>query len=110
MTLAMLLLGLLPGLLKVIPGISDRMQQLIADISGSTAVVLASGVISSPNVNTVLSAWAGIIGVLKLDPKLPANMLNAIAQLEKAVQAALTEDAESAKLVDWSKIVTVATV
>lgn len=110
MSIAILLLNLLPGLLAGIPGISDKIKQIIADVTASASAVLASGVVTGPSVNTVMAAWLGVITALKGDPNLPANTLNAIAQLEKAVQAALTNDVTASTQVDWSKIVTIATV
>lgn len=110
MTLAILLLNLLPGLLKGMPGISEKIQQIVADVAGSTSAVLGSGVISAPSVNTVLAAWAGVIAILRSDPQLPQDKLAVLDQLAKAVQAALVEDAEAAKLVDWTKIAPIANV
>lgn len=110
MALAILLLNLLPGIFTGIPGISPSIKQIIADVTGSAAAVLASGVASAPTVNTILAAWLGVINVLKTDPNLPANTLNAVAQLEKAVQAALMNDLQASSAVDWTKIVTIATV
>ena len=110
MGLAVLLLNLLPGLIQGIPGISTAIKGIITDVSGSAAAVLASGAVTGPSVNTILSAWAGIIAVLKTDPNLPQNVLNSINQLEKAVQAALLNDVQASAAVDWTKIVTIATV
>lgn len=110
MTPALLLLNLLPGLLSGIPQISGGIKQLIADVTASISAILGSGVVTGPSLNTALAAWLGIIAALKNDPNLPANTLNAIAQLEKAVQAAATNDAQASLLVDWSKIAVIATV
>jgi hypothetical protein len=110
MSIAILLLNLLPGLLGAIPGLSAKVKQIIADVAGSGAAILASGAVTQPSVTTILAAWAGVITVLKSDPSLPASSLNAVAQLEKAVQAALTEDAVAAQAVDWTKIITISTV
>ena len=107
MPLITLLLGLLPGFFSPLPGISNTIKQIIADVSGSAAAVLSSGVLTSANANTILSAWAGVINVLKTDTSLPASTLNAIAQLEKAVQAALLNDQAAAQAVDWSKVGTI---
>jgi hypothetical protein len=110
MSLAILLLNLLPGLLSGIPQISGGIKQLISDVTSSISAILGSGVVSAPSVNTALSAWLGVITALKSDPNLPANTLNAIAQLEKAVQAAATNDLTASQSVDWTKIVVIATV
>ncbi len=104
LTLATIILGLIPTVLKNIPGISATIQQIIADISASIAAILGSGAITQPSVNTILSAWAGVIAALKNDPSLPADSLAAIAQLEKIVQATLLQDAVLAKSIDWSKL------
>lgn len=104
MSTAILLLGLLPGLLKGIPGISAKVLQLIADVSGSVGALLGSGAISQPSVSTALAAWLGVINVLKADSSLNQTALNALGQLEKAVQAAITEDAVAAKAVDWTQV------
>jgi hypothetical protein len=105
-----LLLGVLPGLLSGIPQISAKIKQIITDVTASAAAVIASGVITGPSVNTVLAAWLGVVTALKADPNLPINMLNAIAELEKAIQAALINDVQASQLVDWSKIIVIATV
>lgn len=110
MPIAILLLNLLPGILAGIPSISAHIKQIITDVSASAAAVLASGAITGPSINTILAAWLGVINVLKTDPNLPANTLNAIAQLEKAVQAALANDLQASASVDWTKIVTISTV
>lgn len=107
MSIAILLLNLLPGLLSAIPGISVSVQQLIKDIAGSAAAVLGSGAVTQPSVNTVLAAWAGVIAILKSDPNLPATSLAAVSELEKAVQSALTADAAAAAQVDWTKVITI---
>jgi hypothetical protein len=109
-TIIALLLNILPGLLTAIPGISDKIKQIVADVSGAAATVIASGVVTGPSVTTVLAAWLGVINTLKADPNLPANTLNAIAQLEKAISAALMNDVQASAAVDWSKIVVIATV
>lgn len=99
-----IMLGLIPGLLKNIPGISATVQQIIADISASVAALIGSGVITQPGANTILSAWLGVITALKSDPSLPAASLTALAELEKIVQSVLTQDAVLAKSVDWTKL------
>lgn len=110
MTITLLLLGLLPSVLGGIPGLSAKIKQLIADVAGSAAAIIGSGSITAPSATTILAAWAGVIAALRSDPSLPASALNGIAQLEKAVQAALTEDAVAAQSVDWSKITLIQTV
>ena len=104
MGIAAILLGLLPGLLKNIPGIPASIQAIIGDVSGSASAIIGSGALTQPNVNTILAAWAGVIAVLKAQSGLPASTLNALAQLEKAVQAALLNDQAAAQSVDWSLV------
>jgi hypothetical protein len=104
MPLAILLLGLLPGFFKNIPGISPTIQGIIADVTGSASAILASGAVTQPNVSTILAAWAGVLAVLKAQANLPASTLNSLVQLEKAVQAALTNDSAAAQSVDWTSI------
>jgi len=104
MGIATLILGLLPTILKNIPGISAKIQQIITDITASTSAVLASGVTSQPSINTVLAAWLGVINALKADPTFPQNALGSLAQVEKIVQATLLEDETLAKSIDWSKL------
>lgn len=104
MPIVTILLGLLPGLLKNLPGIPATIQSIIADISGSAAAIIASGVLSQPSVTTLLASWAGVIAVLKAQSGLPASTLNALAQLEKAVQAALLNDQAAAQSVDWTQV------
>lgn len=110
MSIAIILLNLLPGLLSGIPGISSALKQVITDVTSSATAVLSSGAITGPSVNTVLAAWLGVINALKSDPSLPQNTLNAVAQLEKAVQAALVNDVQATASVDWSRIIAIATV
>jgi hypothetical protein len=110
MALAIILLNLLPGLLKGIPGISTAIQQIISDVTSSVAAILGSGVVTQPSINTVLAAWAGVLSALKSDPGLPADKLSAITELEQAIQAALLNDTSAARQVDWSKVSTIATV
>ncbi len=110
MAIAILLLNLLPGFLTNIPGISATLKQIIADVTASVAAILGSGVVTQPSVNTALAAWAGVLAALKNDPSLPADKLNAIAQLEKAVQAALLNDTAAAQKVDWTQVAPIGTV
>lgn len=102
MTLAALLLNLLPTLLGNIPGISATLKEIIKDVTASVAAILGSGVVSGPSVNTALAAWAGVIATLKNDPNLSGTALTTLAQAEKAVQAALLADEAAAKAVDWT--------
>lgn len=104
LTLTTLLISLFPVVIKNIPGISAKVQQLIADVSAATAALLSSGALTQPSVNTALAAWSGVIAALKNDPNLPADSLAAIAQLEKIIQAVILEDAQLAKSVDWTKL------
>jgi len=110
MPIAILLANLLPTILSNIPGLPATLLKIIQDVGASVAAILASGVTSAPSVNTVLAAWLGVITSLRNDPSLPAGTLAAIAQLEKAVQAALTEDAVAAKQVDWTLLKPIQTV
>lgn len=104
LALITIVIGLIPTVLKGIPGISTNVQQLIADITASVAAVLGSGAVTQPNLNTILAAWAGVIAALKADPNLPAASLTAVAELEKIVQAVLVQDAVLAKAIDWTKL------
>ena len=109
-TFVILFLNLIPAILKGIPGISAALQQVIADITSSTAAILGSGVVTQPSVNTILAAWLGVINALKADPNIPPTALTSIAQLEKAVQAAIANDAQAALQVDWSQTHQIASV
>ena len=104
MATAILLLNLIPGLLGNIPGISAKLKGLIGDITGGASILIGSGVLSKPSVNAALAAWLGIINLLKADPNLPQDKLATIGAIEKAIAAALTEDVEASKLVDWSSV------
>jgi hypothetical protein len=101
-SLAALLLGLIPGLLQNIPGISAAIKQVVSDIAASAGVVLASGAVSGPSVNTILAAWLGILSVLKTDPNVNQNTLALLGQLENILQNVLAQDAALAKQVDWA--------
>jgi hypothetical protein len=104
------LLNLLPVILGFIPGISPKMQQVINDVAGGAAGLIKSGAISHPTASTILSAWIGVIETLKKDPSLPPSSLKQIAELSKAVQAALLQDELAARMVDWSLIKPIALV
>lgn len=104
LTLMTLIVGLIPSILKGIPGISSTVQQLIADITSSVAAVLGSGAVTQPNVNTIMAAWLGVVTALKNDPNLPQTSLSAVAQLEKIVQSVLLQDSALAKSVDWTQL------
>lgn len=104
LTITTLIIGLIPAILKGIPGISATLQQIIADVTSSVAAILGSGAVTQPSVNTALAAWAGVISALKNDPSLPSTSLSAVGQLEKIVQAVLTQDAILAKSVDWTQL------
>jgi hypothetical protein len=97
-----IILGLVPVVLKGIPGISATIQQIIADVTASVAALLGSGALTQPNANTILAAWAGVIAALKNDPNLPASSLSAVAELEKIVQSVMLQDSKLAQSVDWS--------
>jgi hypothetical protein len=104
MTLWMIVIGLIPSILKNIPGISSTIQQIIADVASSVSAILGSGVVSQPSVNTVLAAWLGVVTALKNDPNLSPSALAAVGEAEKIVQAVLLQDAVLAKSIDWTKI------
>jgi flagellar biosynthesis/type III secretory pathway M-ring protein FliF/YscJ len=110
MSLALLLANLIPALLSNIPGISDSIKRLIGVGAQTVAVIVNSGIADHLTANSVLSVWAGIITAMKSDPDLSPTTLGQIAEIEKAVHAAVTEDAEAAKQVDWTKINPIATV
>lgn len=110
MSLALLLANLIPAFLGGIPGLSDKIKNLIVAGGQTVEAILNSGIIDHRTPTTVLAVWAGIITSLKADPDLPVSALGPIAELEKAVHAAVIEDAEAAKQVDWSKINPIATV
>jgi uncharacterized membrane protein len=104
LTLWTIIISLIPTILKGIPGISSTIQQIISDITASVAAILGSGAVTQPNVTTIMSAWAGVVAALQKDPNLPATSLAAVAELEKIVQAVLTQDAVLAKGIDWTKL------
>lgn len=110
MGITILLLNLLPLILKGIPAISPKLSQLIDDVASGAAGLFASGAVTHPTASTVLAAWLGIISTLKADPTLPPASLKAVAEFEKAVQAALLQDELAARLVDWSVIKPIALV
>jgi len=110
LTLATILIGLFPVVLKGIPGISASLLQIIQDVTASVAALLGSGVVTQPSVTTALAAWSGVITALEQDPNLPAGSLSAIAELKKIIQAVMAQDAELAKSVDWSKFHNIAPV
>jgi hypothetical protein len=104
MSLALLLLNLLPGVISQFPGISTTIKGIIGDVTASLAAIFSSGVISQSSVNTALAAWAGVLAALKAQANLPAATLAAISQLEIAVQAALLQDEALVKSVNWELI------
>lgn len=110
MGITILLLNLLPLVLKSIPAISPKLLQIIDDVAGGVSGLFASGAVTHPSASTVLAAWVGVISTLKADPTLPPTSLKAVAELEKAVQAALLQDELAARLVDWTLIKPIALV
>lgn len=103
MTWAILLLNLLPGFIAPIPGISEKIKQIIASIVASTNAVMQSGAITVPSVQTILAAWGGVLSVLRNDPNIPADKIGLIDELQKIVAAALLEDQKALLGVNWSK-------
>lgn len=99
-----LMIGLIPGILKGIPGIPAKLQQIIADITGSVSAVLGSGAVTQPALNTILAAWLGVVNALKNDPSLPPGSLSAVAELEKLLQSVLLQDSQLSLSVDWTKM------
>lgn len=99
-----LIIALIPGILKGIPGIPSKFQQIIADITGSVTAIIGSGAVSNPGLNTILAAWLGVVNALKADPGLPANSLSAVAELEKMLQSVLLQDTALSLSVDWTKM------
>lgn len=104
MSFAILFLNLIPVVLGGIPGLPVNFKQIITDVTSGISAIFASGAVTQPSVNAALAAWAGVISALKNDPTLSPGALNSLAQLEKAVQSALVEDAIAAKSVDWTQI------
>jgi hypothetical protein len=105
-----LILNILPSILGVIPGLSPKIMPLISDVSKGLGALFASGVVTGPSASTALSAWAGVIAVLKQDPALPKNVLNLLGQIEIWIQNAVPVDQAAAQGVDWNQIHTIANV
>lgn len=110
MTFALLFLGLVPTILKAIPGMPAAVMNLIGAGADAASAILGSGVVTEPSVQTALTAWLNIINVLKTNPAIPPATLAAIAELQKAVQAAVSNDADAAKAVNWTLTHQIATV
>jgi hypothetical protein len=110
MGITLLLLNLLPIVLQAIPGISPKLKQIIDDVAGGTSGLLKSGAITHPTASTILAAWVGVLSALQNDPTIPSTSLKAVAELGKAVQAALLQDELAARLVDWNTIKPIALV
>lgn len=102
MTFAILFLNLLPAVFNSLPGIPAAMKKIIADVTASVAAILASGVVTQPSIDKALAAWLGVVNALKANSGLPVSTLNALAQLQKAIQAAIDQDAIAALGVDWT--------
>lgn len=101
-TIIALLLQLFPVVLKNIPGISTKLQQIISDVTASVAAVLGSGAITEPSVTTIAAAWQGVVEALQNDPTIPPAALAQVNQLEKIIQAVMLQDAKLAASVDWT--------
>jgi len=100
MNLALLIASLAAGVVQGIPQVSGTIKQILADVSSSLRAIIASGVTTSINPQTILIALSGVISALKEDPSLPADKLSLIAALESAAAAALAADQTAQTKVD----------
>ena len=104
MNTVLLIASLLGGVVQGIPQISTEIKAIVAGIVSSLGAVVNSGVTSSVSPTTVLTALAGVIAALKTIPNLPANTLQAIADLEQAAAAALVADQQAQQQVDPAQL------
>lgn len=100
MNLALLIASLAASIVQSTPQISSTIKQIVTDIYTSFSAVVASGVTTSLNPNTVLAGLAGVLAALKADPNLPADKLAIVQALENAAAAALVADQAAQQKVD----------
>lgn len=108
MNLALLIASLVSATLQGIPGLSSSIKQLVTDIASSLSAVISSGVTTTLQPATILTALAGVIAALRADPKLPQQALGILAGLDDAIAAALTADKQAQLRVDPSLLVPIA--
>lgn len=101
---AALIASLLAAVVQGIPQISAEIKSIVSAISSSLGAVVASGVTSVVNPNTVLAALAGVITALKAVPNLPQTTLQVILDLEAATTAALAADQQAQQKVDPTQL------
>lgn len=107
---ASLIASLLAAVIQGVPQISAEIKSIIMAISTSLGAVVASGVTSAVNPNTVLAALAGVITALKSVPGLPTATLQVIVDLESATAAALAADQVAQQKVDPAQLAPIAPV
>ena len=92
MNWVILIVNLLPVVIQAIPSIPSAIKTVITDIVASLGAVANSGVIQAPNASNILIALSAVIAALKAEPNIPPDVLNLIAALDRAAQAALAAD------------------
>lgn len=97
---AALIASLLAAIVQGVPQISAEIKSIVTAISTSLGAVVASGVTSAVNPNTVLAALSGVITALRAIPNLPQTTLQIIQDLEQATVAALAADQAAQQKVD----------
>ena len=95
-----LITSLLPVVVQAIPSLTAEVKQIIIDIAGSLGAIATSGVVQGPSVSTILVALSGVIASLQSEPNLSPAVLQLMAALTRAAQAALVADAEAQTKVD----------
>ena len=100
MNIIAILLNILPVVAEAIPGINSTIKQVITDVVGSLGAVVSSGALSNANPTTILNAISGVTAALKSEPNIPPSVLNLIAALDRAAQAALAADQQAQQKVD----------
>jgi len=91
-SIILLISSLLAAAVEGVPQIPAPIKTIISGITGSVTAIGASGVTTTLNPATILTALQGVITQLKAIPQLPQTTLSVIAGLDDAIAAALAAD------------------
>jgi len=102
MSLALLIASLVATAIQTLPGLPSKIGTILGSVSATLGVIIKNGIGSGTpvTVTVVLATLQGVIAELKTVPGLNQTVLDDIAILETALQAALTADAAAAVKVD----------
>lgn len=103
MNLALFIVSLAAGVIQG-TGVSSSIKQLAISLSNGFAAVVGSGVATSLNPATFLSALSGVIAAAKSDPAITPAEAQILTGLNDALVAALTADAAAQLKIDPTQL------